>query len=619
MKDRLFRFRERAHALFGQWLGNDLSILVFGALVGAAGGTVTVLFGTLVESAARLAWGVQEGRGGGAGTRGWVGLLLLVVVPTLGGLLVGFIQNHLAKTGPTHGIPEVVAALAQKRGVIPVKNGLWKAVTASLTLGSGGCAGMEGPVVTIGSAAGSGVGRLIGVRSDDLPVLVGCGAAAAVSAAFGAPIAGVLFVLEVILLDFSPRIFMPIVVASVAGTVASQAVADAFLAGHGTGHGALFLADSLADKHPTLAEAPVYMLLGLLCGLLGLAITFADHHGARLWKRAPGPSWLRPGMGGLLLGLLGVSFALLMRDGDGVLRTLSGQSLPAFMGNGYNIIASLFKPANFGGAGGYTVLLLVAVVLFKILGVGLTLGSGGSGGAIAPSLFVGAAAGGAVGCLAKATGWFPNATPATYALVGMAGVIAGAFRCPLTAFVLVFELTRDYTMILPAMAVAILAVAAARRFQRDSQVALHLRDMGVRTGHGVAILRRAKVDAIPLETPYFVTETDSSARILDLAGETHADDFVVLDGEGRYRGVVYSETLREVLLARETVPMLIVGDLMRADLPTLAPDETLEAVLDKFAESKARSLPMLDGAGRVSGLMTRGKLMMHYHRIMAQD
>src|SRR5262249_24992496 len=158
-----------------------------------------------------------------------------------------------------------------------------------------------------------------------------------------------------------------------------------------------------------------------------------------------------------------------------------------------------------------------------------------------------AAAGGAVGCLARDSGLFPDATPATFALVGMGGVIAGAFRCPLTAFVLVFELTHDYAMVWPAMVVAILAVVAAPRLRRDSLIALQLREKGVRMGQGVSILRRADVAQIPLEPVHFVGEGEDAARVLELAAQTHADDFVVVDAEGRMRGIVYSETLRELL------------------------------------------------------------------------
>ncbi len=615
MKERLLHFREHSHVLLARWVGNDMTILIFGAMVGAAGGAVAALFGSLVEYTARLAWGVNDVYGG----RGWLSMLLLVMVPAIGGLLVGLIQNHLAKTGPTHGIPEIVAAVVKKQGVIPVRTGGWKALTAALTLGTGGCAGMEGPVVTIGAVAGSGVGRLIGVKRADLPVLVGCGMAAAIAAAFTAPIAGVLFVLEVILCDFSLRLFMPIVVASVVGTVASQGLRDTFFS-HGENHGALFMADStLAGHHSTLIETPVYVLLGLLCGVLGFAMTWLLHHSETWWKRAPGPAWMRPGLGGLALGVLGLCFGLMMPHGDGVFRSLSGYGLPAFMGNGYSVIESLFKPGHFEGPISFGIGALLIVALFKVLGVGLTLGSGGSGGAIAPSLFIGAAAGGCVGCIAQWTGWFPNMTPATYALVGMAGVIASSFRCPLTAFVLVFELTHDYAMILPAMVVAILAVTIARRMGRESLVAMQLREKGIRSGTGVAILRRAHVSEIPLAEAHFLNEQDDAVRLLLLASKTHADDFVVQSADGKYRGMIYSDRVREVLLDREALPLLIVADLMDAQAPTVLKSETLESVMEKFSETKAHCLPVQDDRGRVLGLVTHERLMSYYHQIAAQD
>lgn len=599
------------HLWLSRWLGHDWAILVLGAVIGAFGGAVAALFGFAVEYLARTAWG----DGGSGAAR----VAMLLLVPALGGLLVGFIQTFLARTGPTHGIPEVVAAIARRQGEIPAATGLWKALTSALTLGSGGCAGLEGPVVTIGAATGSSAGRMLGARREDLPVLVSCGMAAAIAAAFNAPIAGVLFVLEVVLCDFSLRMFMPIVVASVAGMVASQGLRGAVLPSELVGHGALFRVDRMPGVSLSFSETPAFVVLGLLCGFLGFAITGLLHWSEPRWRRVPGPAWLRPAWGGLALGLMGWLFGLLLPHAHAMFHALSGQGLPAFMGNGYSIIESLFKPGHFQGAASYAAGMLAAVVAFKLAGLALTIGSGGSGGAIAPSLFVGAAAGACLGCVVQATGWFPHSSPALYAIVGMAGVIAGSFRCPLTAFVLVFELTQDYTLILPAMAVSILAVAFARGLRRESLVSEQLRSLGIRTGQGAAALRRTRVAEIPLAPVHVLGLKDPVIHLVSLVSRTGGDDFVVLDAAGAYAGMVHGDAVRRILLDREALPLLIIEDILDPAVRPVRPDDSLDEVLDRFGDRAVGALPVQDEAGRVLGLLTREQLVSQYHRIMSGE
>jgi CIC family chloride channel protein len=257
----------------------------------------------------------------------------------------------------------------------------------------------------------------------------------------------------------------------------------------------------------------------------------------------------------------------------------------------------------------------------KLVGTSVTLGSGGSGGVFAPSLFMGATLGAVFGMLLQATGWVTEMTPATYALTGMAGVLAASVHCPLTAFLLVFELTRDPKAILPAMLVAILAVVVAQALHRDSIYTTILRYQGIRMGRlsDMTLLRRLTVGDVPLAEPVVVHQGEPAQRLIDLAGDYSAIDYVVCDPNETYCGMVVGHDVHNVLLEREAVPLMIVDELMRDDLPTVSADESLDTVLDKFALHEVSSLPVVNADGTMTGVITRARLMHVYQQTLAEQ
>eukprot|EP00752_Nemacystus_decipiens_P013539 g11997.t1 len=587
---------------------SDWFLMPLAALIGTIGGLVAAVFATVVDLAGNGLFHLQQ-----SGSQTQTALLLLVI-PAAGGLIVGLIQFKLTRSGVINGVPEVIESLARNKGEIKASVGANKAVTATATLASGGSAGIEGPIISIGSSLGSVIARRLRIKPEHMPALIGCGAASATAGIFNAPIAGVLFVLEVILRDFSVRTFMPIVVAAVFGTAVAQQTLELYHDEGGVGSALFVVPEAMHDYKFELPEAPAYLALGLACGLTGLVLAGSMRLSSKAWQKTPLPAWVRPAVGGLLLGGMGLLF-LHYFPGTAQIREATGYEQPVFMGNGYPVIETLLDPELYSKTN-IGLLLLLAVLVFKIVGTALTLGSGGSGGVIAPSLFVGAALGGLFAATLDALGIFPGATPATYALAAMAGVLAATLHCPLTAFLLVFEITQDYKVILPVMLVAIVSTTCAQFLHHDSIYTDLLRRKGIRFGQlaDMTLLRRMTVADVPRTQAVSVVPSDPAQRLIDLAAVHAVNDFVVCDESGRCAGMVVGDDVRTTLVQREAVPLMIVAELMRTDLPTVRPGDTLDIVLDMFAKHEVSSLPIVDAGERVAGTITRSRLLSTYQQ-----
>nr|WP_207223887.1 chloride channel protein [Pseudonocardia sediminis] len=372
-----------------------------------------------------------------------LGIWFLLLAPVVGGLIYGPLVNRFAPEARGHGVPEVMFAVARNGGRIPARVAAVKALASALCIGTGGSVGREGPIVQIGSALGSSIGQWLRVPSNRLVLMVACGAAGGISATFNAPIAGVLFGLEIILRAFTAEAFGILVISSVTANVIARTIVgdDTILS---LPHFAL----------GSVSELPLYALLGLLAGLLGWVFArflyLVEDACDAVWR---GPEWLRPAVGGVLLG------GLLL-------------ALPQMYGVGYPVLQE-------GISGGYALGFLLVLLIGKMVATSLTIGIGGSGGVFAPSLFVGGMAGTAFGIVADAL--FPalHLSPGAFGLVGMAAVFAGAAHAPITAVLIVFELTGDYAVILPLMAAVVLATGISHLVSHDTIYTLKLLRRGV--------------------------------------------------------------------------------------------------------------------------------------------
>lgn len=446
------RLRTRVIGAVREWEGHQL---VWGALhlalpaivVGLGSGLAAVGFRWLITAATHVFTGTADY----SATTGhpanpwvpWLGGAFVIIAPAVGGLIYGPLVQRFAPEARGHGVPEVMYAVAISGGRIRPQVAVIKALASAVTIGSGGSVGREGPIIQIGSALGSTLGRLLRMPEDRLKTLIACGSAGAIAATFNAPIAGIFFALEIILRDFTTRSFGVVVLASISASV----VGRAFLGSEP------FLRLPAFSVHHS-SEFLLFTLLGIIAGLVGVGFTRAlyaiEDACDFLWR---GPEWLRPVVGGVLLGV--VLFVL-----------------PQMYGVGYPVLDSAV-------AGRYALGFLLILLVGKVLATSLTLGIGGSGGVFAPSLFIGATLGAAYGQVVGMLDPSLRGQAGAFAIVGMGAVMAGATRAPMTAGIVLFELTGDYTIILPLLLAIVLATGVSRLMGRDTIYTLKLRRRGI--------------------------------------------------------------------------------------------------------------------------------------------
>ncbi len=491
-----------------------------------------------------------------------------ITTPAIGGLIVGLIVVRYAAEAKGHGVPEVMEAVALRGGRIRPRVVIAKLLASGVCIGSGGSVGREGPIVQIGSAIGSSIGQWLHVGERRMRTLVGCGAAAGIAATFNSPVAGALFAVEIILGDFGVTQFSPIVISSVTATVVSR-------------H---FLGDFPAFEVPAYQlvsanELFAYGVLGIIAGLVALAFVRLLYGAEDLFEKISLPEFLKPAIGGILIGLIAIRF-------------------PEVFGVGYEAINGALK-GNFGWQ------LLLILVVVKILAVSLTIGSGGSGGIFAPSLFIGAMTGGAVGTVVHSLWPEMSATPGAYALVGMAAVVAAGTHAPITAIVMIFELTGDYKIILPLMISSIIATLLATRLEKASIYTLKLlrRGVDIRGGYSANVLGRLMVRDV---MRHDITEVGRGEQLMPVISrfiERPGDTVLVTDSDHLLLGVITSDTVRPLMANPESVGGLVVAeDMMHVDcFPVFSPDDSLDEVMRRFGQYRFTA-PVVEN-GRVVGAL----------------
>lgn len=539
--------------------------------------------------------------------------LIILLGPAVGGLITGVLLTLLKHEGVGPGVTAVIYAVQRRKGKLSWKIGLRKWLASTATIASGGSAGAEGPIVTIGAVVGSNIAKVLGTGSQHTGTLLGCGAAAGLASVFNAPIAGIFFVMEILLRDFSLKTFTPIVIAAVVSSATTQGIlGDAALFQVGEG----FFQEGLAFS---VTQIPTYLVLGLACGVLGAFFIRALDYAERMFVATKLPVAVRPLLGALLLGIIGFTIYWISNS----------DSMPKFYGNGYPMIETLINPNSyFSDEGGKVLhtatpflLTLAGLAIVKLIATSITVGSGGAGGLFAPSLFIGAATGGCIGYAVHYFGWFPNTSPAYFALVGMAAMVAATTHAPLTAILIVYEVTQSYDVILPLMFAAVVSTVVARFICRDSVYTFKLSKLGVRMGamSDLTVLRRLTPEDVLITPATIVQHNDSAQRLVDLMESTGTADFVVTDDHDKYCGMVTASDLRSALVYREAIPLLQVSELQRSDLPTIAEEETLDVVLDKFSRSDVQSLVLISTKGKIKGLLTRAELMKRYQSALDED
>jgi CIC family chloride channel protein len=554
----------------------EVVVLASAVVVGLGTGLAAVVF---IDLMARIADGValvQARIGTVAG---------LLAVMAVAGLVVGFVVERWVPEAKGHGVPEVMEAMALRGGHIRARVAALKLLASSLTIGAGGSAGREGPIVQVGSALGSALGQLFHISTQRIRILVACGAAGGIAATFNAPIAGAIFALEIILGSFTVSYFGAVVISSVCAAIVSRMFLSALPA---------FAVPAYSFTH--LGELPLYLLVGLLAA--GVAVLFIrllywmeDRFDGMRWLPAP----LRYALG---MGLCAV-----------VALPLPGQEV---LGPGLHNIGETVA-ANFQMSLG----MMAALLLLKLVATSLTLGSGNSGGIFAPSLFMGAALGGFLGTVAH--GLWPQVAvnPGAYAIVGMAAVFAGAARAPITAVLIVFEMSNDYAVILPLMLATVLATYLAQAWCRESIYTMKLARKGIRlrAGLDLELLAGVSVGDVMDDEVHAVPETTDLATVSDLLAKTGSHGLVVLGPAGRFRGMVQASDLDRAI--HRNLPMTTaVGTiaLPRERLVVASPDESAAEALTRMGIRGFDTLPVVstDEPVEVLGLAHRDDLLRAY-------
>ncbi|WP_204166110.1 chloride channel protein [Streptomyces sp. NEAU-S7GS2] len=532
--------------------------------VGAGAGLGSIAFRWLVLTFTHLFSGHTDYAGAGREANPhvpWLGPFFVVLAPVVGGLLYGPLVDRFAKEARGHGVPEVMLAVAQRGGRINPQVSVVKALASALRIGSGGSVGREGPIVQIGSALGSTLGRVVKVSEDRMRLLVACGAAGGIAATFNAPLAGVFFSMELILGAFSVEAFGATVLSSVTASIIGRA---AF------GDTAFLTLPPFHVEH--LGQYGLFAALGALAGVVGVGFTRILYwiEDACDWA-CRGPERLRPAVGGLLLGVV-----LLV--------------LPEMYGVGYPVLE---KAAHGGYVAGFLLLLLVG----KVLATSLTIGIGGSGGVFAPSLFIGAMLGAAYGATTHQL--LPSTAGAVgaYALVGMGAVFAGASRAPITAVVILFELTGQYSIILPLMLAIVLATLTSRLLCHDTVYTLKLRRRGIDLNAPAPGARTGSqtVEEVMEPLPAPLPDATELAEAGDLLVRSEHGALPVLDAEGRYLGTLTARSVAEVLAERpggDCEPPALAADLAEPTAP-LTTDMALSTALHALVAAPGTGLPVL--------------------------
>ncbi len=502
----------------------------------------------------------------------------IILITTLGGVLVGPIIYWGAKEAKGHGVPEVMEALILKGGRIRERVAFIKAIASSITLATGGAVGREGPIVQIGSSLASTVAQWFKIEGEELKILVGAGAASGISAAFNAPIAGALFATEVILGNFAITSFAPIIISSVMGNIALIVL---------EGKDTVFKIPIY--RLNSVLEIGIYFILGLLAGAVGILFIKTLYFFEKKWAELKIHEAIKPAIGGAIIGVIAIKF-------------------PHIMGSGYEAIDLALEGELF-------LKLALFLIFVKIFATSTTLSSGGSGGIFAPSLFMGAYLGYLIGKISSLL--FPSLgiSPGAYALVGMGGVVASAIQAPLTAIIIIFELTGEYSIILPLMLTCIIASTVSEIFNEYSIYTLKLKLKGivVKEGLEVNVLRNLRVKDVISEEFSKIKRDAKIKELLKKALSENINIFHVVDVENNYIGSITLEQIKLILEERETFEEFLIADDLALPVEILSPHTTLEDAMRIFGKRDIAELPVLD-EGKLIGVIKRKDLIEIYNK-----
>jgi len=572
--------------IFSDFLREYGKLNVIAALIGICAGFIAIGFRWMVQAVGEVFFEGSSPLDNDLG-------LLIIVVPTIGALVVGGIIHWLSPEVRGSGVADVMRALVVEKGKFRARVPLLKAVASSITIGSGGSAGREGPIIQIGASFAGVVGNKLRLTSSEMRTIVACGAAGGIAATFNTPLAGAVFALELLLLEFKTRSFVPLIISTVFATLVSRLFLGDFPAF------SVRLEYSLVSPY----ELGFYLLFGVIAGAVGVLFIKSLYRIEDIFESFEIPRWSKPAIGALFVGVIALFY-------------------PSVMGVGYDTVtmalnvdlAELFE-------GRYVFFFVVLLLLMKLIATSMTLGSGGSGGVIGPSLFLGAMLGAAFGLAVHE--FFPSMTAeyGAYAVVGMAAVFAASTRATLTAILMLFEMTYNYNIILPLMFSCVVSDAVSSALSQETIFTAKLKRQGITYTHDLSanILEHAKVREA-MSSSYQPVKEDTPLRsVVDLELYSGRRCFPVVSADGKLKGILTSSDVRSAFAKGKSEGL--AKDAMTKRVVTVFPEDTLQVAFEKMVLRKIGYLPVVDPAkpSRLIGMIDRESILDRYKGVLAEE
>ncbi len=523
---------------------------------------------------------------------------LYLIYPSIGILLAGLFVRYIVKDDISHGVTRVLHAISQKKSRVKAHNMYTSIISSSVTIGFGGSVGAEAPIVYTGAAIGSNIGRLFRMPPHILMLMIGCGAASAIAGIFKAPIAGILFTLEVLMIDLTTTSVLPLLISSITAVTVSYIF---------TGTAAEF--GVVQTEYFGLSRIPYVILLGICCGFVSLYFTRMMNR-IEGWFRKLGGPWRKFAFGAVVLGLCIFLLPPLYGEGyESILLLLDGETDELMQG-------SLFYDGRKSVI--VTILFISLIVLLKVFATAATNGAGGVGGTFAPSLYVGCFAGFLFAYVNGLLDFTPNLSHKNFALMGMAGVMSGVMHAPLMAIFLTVELTGSYALFLPLMITSAVSYATIRMFEPHSIYTMRLAKKGELLTHSKdkTVLTLLKMDSV-IETDFLVVHPQMTlGDMVKVISQSHRNVFPVTDDTNRLLGIVLLDDIRNIMFRPSLYNRMLVSRFMAAPPGRIVLGMSMEKVMKTFDATNAWNLPVVDEKGKYIGFVSKSKIFNSYRRVL---
>jgi len=563
--------------------------MVIATIVGIASGLVAVLLKTMVHYAHRWIETIPVSR------------FAYLLFPAVGLLLCVFIIRNFFGGQIEKGIAMVLKAIALKSSFIPLKHTYLHVITSAVTVGFGGSAGLEAPIVATGSAVGSNLGRISDLSYPERTLVIACGAAAGISAVFNAPIAGVIFAVEVLLAETVVSYFIPLIISSVAGVLCSKIILQEEV-----------LFNFALKQNFDYKNVPYYILLGILAGFISL-------YYAKMFKAVEGRlhhsksnAYLKAALAGIMLMAICFVFPPLFGEGYNSIKTVANGTLKTFTDNSHLFS---FLDDNWG-----LFAFTAAIVLFKPIAAAVTIGGGGNGGNFAPSLFTGSYLGFAFSKLLNNTPWI-KIPEGNFSLVGMAGVLSGVMYCPLTAVFLIAEITNGYELFIPLMIVSSISFFIVKSYEPFSMEIKKLAMEGQVFTHKKEknILTTIQLDDMLTDTYETIAIDKKLKDLVELVKRSEKNIFAVTDSKGRFAGIIELNDIKQKIFHPELFEKVSVKSVMKKPAAVLDEEQDMHSVMEKFDIAQSWYLPVLNKERKFLGFISKTKLFNKYREILSQQ